>query len=119
MSKKFEDLMSLYKYENILRFLMGIYDSMLVKYGAFNLGSSILSFPVFGPGKEKYLLRVANDPSKIVKDYEQNSSLLINLAKAIGKIVTSFKQIQNLAGITSRVSTLIEIMDDLKINKRY
>ena len=91
MTKKFEGLMSLYKYENILRFLMGIYDSMLVKYGAFNLGSSILSFPVFGPGKEKYLLRVANDPSKIVKDYEQNSSLLINLAKAIGKIVTSFK----------------------------
>lgn len=48
--------MSLYKYENNLRFFIGIFDSMLVKYGAFNIGLSILSLPVFGPGKEKYLL---------------------------------------------------------------
>jgi ATP-binding cassette subfamily D (ALD) protein 3 len=34
---------------------MGIYDSMLVKYGAVMVGYAILGIPVFGPGKEKYL----------------------------------------------------------------
>jgi len=73
-------MMDAYQKEKTLRFLMGVVDSVLVKYGAFNLGFSILSLPVFGPGKEKYLLKVGNDPSMIARDYEQNSSLLINLS---------------------------------------
>jgi ATP-binding cassette subfamily D (ALD) protein 3 len=119
MKEKFANLLGLYRYTNKLKFLMGIFDSILVKYGAYNIGLSILSFPVFGPGKEKYLLRVANDPSKIMRDYEQNSGLLINLAKAVGKIVISYKDVQNLAGITSRVAKLNEVIDDLNIKKRY
>lgn len=55
--------MSVYQKEKLLRFYMGIVDSILVKYGAFNLGLSILSLPVFGPGKEKYLMKVGNDPA--------------------------------------------------------
>lgn len=98
---------------------MGIFESILTKYGAYNLGLSILSLPVFGPGKKEYLLRVANDPSKIIKDYESNSSLLVNLAKSIGRIVVSFKKIQNLAGITYRVYGMMEVMDDMKYNGRY
>ncbi len=70
MNKKFMSLLSLYRYENKLRFFNGIFDSVLVKYGAFNIGLMVLSIPVFGPGKEKYLLKVANNPSKIIKDYE-------------------------------------------------
>ena len=37
------------------RFLMGIYDSMLVKYGAVMVGYAVLGMPVFGPKKERYL----------------------------------------------------------------
>ena len=72
---------------------MGIYDSMLVKYGAVMVGYAVLGLPVFGPGKEKYLKMVGNDPARITKDYVRNSSLLINLAKAIGRIVVSYKEI--------------------------
>ena len=43
------------------RFLMGIYDSMLVKYGAVMVGYSVLGLPVFGPGKEKYLANTLNN----------------------------------------------------------
>ena len=75
------------------RFLMGIYDSMLVKYGAVMVGYGVLGLPVFGPGKEKYLAEIGTDPSKITKDYIRNSSLLINLAKAIGRIVVSYKEV--------------------------
>ena len=75
------------------RFLMGIFDSMLVKYGAVMVGYTVLGLPIFGPNREKYLKQTSKDPSKITKDYVRNSSLLINLAKAIGRIVVSYKDI--------------------------
>ena len=31
---------------------MGVFDSMLVKYGAFMVGSGVLGLPVFGFGAE-------------------------------------------------------------------
>jgi len=72
---------------------MGIFDSMLVKYGAVIVGYAILGLPVFGPGAKEYLARQGTDPGNITKDYVRNSSLLINLAKAIGKIVGSYRDV--------------------------
>jgi len=72
---------------------MGIIDAMLVKYGAVLVGYAILGLPVFGPGSESYVKELKSDPSKITRDYVWNSSLLISLAKAIGKIVSSYKDI--------------------------
>ena len=99
------------------RFLMGIYDSMLVKYGALMVGYAILGLPVFGPRKEEYLKTIGNDESKITKDYVRNTSLLINLAKAIGRIVVSYKDVQNLAGYTTLIYELKEVLDDLDQGK--
>jgi ATP-binding cassette subfamily D (ALD) protein 3 len=64
---------------------------MLVKYGSVMVGYTVVGLPVFKLGREKYLKEVDNDPTKITKDYARNTSLLINLAKAIGRIVVSFK----------------------------
>jgi ATP-binding cassette subfamily D (ALD) protein 3 len=102
------------KYLLYKRFLMGIFDSMLVKYGAVMVGYTVVGLPVFGPGREKYLKEVDNDPTKITKDYVRNSSLLINLAKAIGRIVVSYKDMQNLAGYTTLIHEMDEVLDDLR-----
>jgi len=40
---------------------MGVWDSMIVKYGAVMVGYAILGLPVFGPGNEEYLKKVGND----------------------------------------------------------
>jgi len=95
-------------------FYMGIFDGFLVKYGAVMLGYAVLGLPVFGPGSEEYIKRVEADPSRITADYIRNSSLLINLARAIGRIVTSYKELQKLAGYTSLVSQLQDVLDDLE-----
>lgn len=94
-------------------FWMGIFDGFLVKYGAVMLGYAVLGLPVFGPGSEEYIKRVEANPSMITSDYIRNSSLLINLARAIGRIVTSYKVLQQLAGYTSLVSQLQDVLDDL------
>ncbi len=70
---------------------MGVVDSMLVKYGAVLVGYAIVGLPVFGPGSKEYLQRIGTDSSAITRDYVRNSSLLINLAKAIGRLVISYK----------------------------
>lgn len=38
---------------------------------------------------------------------------MINLAKAIGRIVISYKDVQNIVGFTSSLNSLIEVLDDL------
>jgi len=99
------------------KFWMGIFDAMLFKYGAVLVGYAILGLPVFGPGSENYLKEMSKDPSKITRDYVRNSSLLINLAKGIGKIVASYRDMQNLSGYTSLVYEMKQVIDDLEAGK--
>lgn len=110
----------LYKHCNYVlgkRFLMGIYDSMLVKYGAVLVGYTIVGLPVFGPGSEEYLEKHKNNQAQITKDYVRNSSLLINLAKAIGRLVVSYKEVQQLAGYTTLIYEMDEVLSDLSAGR--
>lgn len=117
INDKFLELINHIKYVLYKRFMMGIFDSMLVKYGAVMIGYTVVGLPVFGPNREAYLESVKNDPTKITKDYVRNSSLLINLAKAIGRIVVSYKDVQNLAGYTTLINEMDEVLGDLKSGK--
>lgn len=92
---------------------MGVFDSMLVKYGAVMMGYAVVGLPVFGPDSAKYLAKVGTDSSAITRDYVRNSSLLINLAKSIGKLVISYKEIQHLAGFTTLVYEMKVVLEDL------
>ena len=92
---------------------MGVFDSMLVKYGAFMVGYGVLALPVFGSKSEEYNKSVGDDAAALTRDYIRNSSLLINLAKAIGKLIISYQQVQNLAGYTTLIYEMKEVLDDL------
>lgn len=100
----------------ILRFGNGIIDSVLVKYCATMLAFVILSRPVFGP-KAKELEKEV-DPTKIMEDYSRNSGYLINLSQSVGRIVLAGRDLTRFAGFTSRVSDLLEVLDDVS-NGRY
>jgi len=119
LDSKYNSMIRMYRYENKLRFLMGIVDSVLIKYGSYNIGITILGLPVFGPDKHKYLAKVSSDPALIMKDHEQNTTLLVNLARAIGKIVISYKKLQQLAGTTARVSQFMDVLENLTVQGRY
>lgn len=74
----------------------------------------VLGIPVFGKNKDEYIKAVGSDTSTITRDYIRNSALLISLAKAIGRIVISYKEVQELAGYTTLVHEIKEVIDDLK-----
>uniref|UniRef100_A0A6A7G2Y4 ATP-binding cassette n=2 Tax=Hirondellea gigas TaxID=1518452 RepID=A0A6A7G2Y4_9CRUS len=101
------------------KFWMGISDGFLTKYGTVMMGYSVLGLPVFGPRRAQYLQQVSNDTSMIAHDYIRNSSLLISLARAIGRIVASYRDLQKLAGYTSLVSELQYVLEDLKKGKYH
>ena len=117
INEKFHELINHVKGVLYKKFLMGIFDSMLVKYGAVMVGYTVVGLPVFGPNREAYLKSVENDPTMITKDYVRNSSLLVNLAKAIGRIVVSYKDVQNLAGYTTLIHEMDEVLNDLANDK--
>jgi ATP-binding cassette, subfamily D (ALD), member 3 len=93
---------------------MGVFDSMLVKYGAFMVGYGVLALPVFGSNSEQYNKKVGDNTGALTRDYIRNSSLLINLAKAVGKLLISYQQVQNLAGYTTLIYEMKEVLDDKK-----
>ena len=100
-----------------MKIFMGTFDGMLVKYGVTMVCYSIMAMPVFGSKREEYLKSIGNDMSAITRDYIRNSSLLVNLAKATGKFLVSYKTLQQLAGYTSLISELRDVLDDLKRNR--
>ena len=77
----------------------------------------ILGLPVFGRHAAAYRSAVGTDSSVITKDYISNSSLLINLAKGIGKLLVCYKEFQNLSGYTELVESIGTVIDDLNNNK--
>lgn len=54
INSKFYELHDHIKKVLYKRFLMGIFDSMLVKYGAVCTGYTVLGLPVFGRKKDQY-----------------------------------------------------------------
>jgi len=96
-----------------LKFWMGIYNNMLVKYGAVMVGYAVCGLPVFGPNAKAQV----GDQATITKDYVRNSSLLINLAKSIGRLVVSYKEVQSLAGYTTLIHEMDDVLKDLSEGK--
>eukprot|EP00483_Globobulimina_turgida_P005928 UN05938 len=92
---------------------MKAFNGFLQKYGSVMCGYTVLGLPVFGSASGDYLSTVKNS-SDITQDYIRNSSLLINLSKAIGRIVTSYEDIQRLAGYTKLVSNIKKVLIDLQ-----
>ena len=96
------------------RFYMGVFDGVFAKYGATMISYAVLGLPVFGRKNQNYS---AVDTGTVTRDYIRNSSLLINLAKAVGRIVISYKDLQSLAGYTGLIYDLKEVLDDLEVSK--
>ena len=119
LNASFKDLTTHSRSVAVRRLYMGCFDAMLTKYGAVLVGYAVLGIPVFGANKEEYLSKIGGDASAITRDYIRNSSLLINLAKAIGRLVISYKEIQLLAGYTTLVYEMEEVFMDLKKGKLF
>ncbi|KAI8367684.1 ABC transporter transmembrane region 2-domain-containing protein [Radiomyces spectabilis] len=101
-----------------LRFLNGIFDSVLVKYCATMTAYYLLARPVFDPRyATKHMGALQDDPTKLMEDYSRNSSYLINLSQAVGRLILTGRDLTRFAGYTSRVAELFDVLGDVSKGK--
>ena len=89
----------------------GIMEDYVVKYTWTALGYLLCAVPVFfrPPG-----LAAGDRTADVSENLMTTRRLLVNCSEAFGKLMTSYKDISQLAGYTSRVSLLLEVIADIE-----
>ncbi|MCJ1388480.1 hypothetical protein MMC18_001327 [Xylographa bjoerkii] len=92
------------------RFYHALMEDFVIKYFWGALGLMLCSVPVFFkvPGQT---LRGMGDRTE---SFVTNRRMLLSSSDAFGRVMFSYKEITELAGYTSRVSTLLDVMDDIQ-----
>lgn len=95
------------------RFYHALMEDFVIKYFWGALGLMLCSVPVFFkiPGQT---LQGMGDRTE---SFVTNRRMLLSSSDAFGRVMFSYKEITELAGYTSRVSTLLEVMDDIQAGR--
>nr|WOF01074.1 ATP-binding cassette protein [Corynespora cassiicola] len=92
------------------RFYHGVMEDFVIKYFWGALGLLLCSVPVF--------FKVPGTNGKSMGDrtesFVTNRRMLLMSSDAFGRVMFSYKEITELAGYTSRVSTLLDVIDDIQ-----
>lgn len=97
------------------RFYHGFMEDFVIKYFWGALGLMLCSVPVFVklPGGAVGAGAVVNMGDR-TESFVTNRRMLLSASDAFGRIMFSYREIMELAGYTSRVATLLEVMDDIQ-----
>ncbi|CAI7628504.1 unnamed protein product [Penicillium glandicola] len=91
------------------RLYHGFMEDFVIKYFWGAMGLVLCSVPVF--------FKIPGPASPSMGDHTEsfvtNRRMLLSSSDAFGRLMFSYKEISELAGYTSRVSSLLEVMDDL------
>jgi ATP-binding cassette, subfamily D (ALD), peroxisomal long-chain fatty acid import protein len=93
------------------RFYHGVMEDFVIKYFWGALGLILCSVPVF------IKLPGATGTSTMgdrTESFVTNRRMLLSSSDAFGRVMFSYKEINELAGYTSRVSSLLDVMDDIQ-----
>lgn len=95
------------------RFYHGFMEDFVIKYFWGALGLCLCSVPVFFkvPGQ------LAGGMRDHTESFVTNRRMLLASSDAFGRLMFSYKEISELAGYTSRVSALLDVMDDVSAGK--
>jgi len=95
------------------RFYHGFMEDFVIKYFWGALGLILCSLPVFFkiPGQA---LQGAGDHTE---SFVKNRRMLLSSSDAFGRLMFSYKEITELAGYTSRVSSLLDVMEEVSAGR--
>ena len=95
------------------RFYHALMEDFVIKYFWGALGLMLCSVPVFFkiPGQT---LQGTGDRTE---SFVTNRRMLLSSSDAFGRVMFSYKEITELAGYTSRVATLLDVMDDIQAGR--
>ncbi|KAJ9605597.1 ATP-binding cassette long-chain fatty acid transporter pxa2 [Cladophialophora chaetospira] len=95
------------------RFYHGFMEDFVIKYFWGALGLVLCSLPVFFkiPGQEHLIGEGRRGDH--TESFVTNRRMLLSSSDAFGRIMFSYKEITELAGYTSRVASLLDVMDEV------
>ncbi|RMZ89653.1 hypothetical protein DV736_g3113, partial [Chaetothyriales sp. CBS 134916] len=95
------------------RFYHGVMEDFVIKYFWGALGLLLCSLPVFFkiPGQT---LEAAGDHTE---SFVTNRRILLSSSDAFGRLMFSYKEITELSGYTSRVASLLDVMDEVSAGR--
>ncbi|KAI1084840.1 ABC transporter transmembrane region 2-domain-containing protein [Whalleya microplaca] len=93
------------------RFYHGVMEDFVIKYFWGALGLLLCSVPVFFklPGQ-----LAGSGMGDRTETFVTNRRMLLSASDAFGRLMFSYREIMELAGYTSRVASLLEVMDDIQ-----
>ncbi|KJE92701.1 ATP-binding cassette [Capsaspora owczarzaki ATCC 30864] len=115
ITQTFNRLVNMLRRSMQFRFGMGVIDSFVAKYFATIIGFTVVSRPFMDPTSERFK---GMSHSEMMEDYYKSGRMLINLATAVGRLVLAGRELTRLAGFTTRMTDLMEVLHDLN-HDRY
>lgn len=99
-----------------LRF--GTLESFVVKYFWGALGFLVCALPVFTPfGRPANSKSSSDDLADRTAGFFTNRRILMNTSDAIGRIMSSWRKVNELSGYTARVAQMFEVFDDMEAKR--
>ncbi|CAL8131714.1 unnamed protein product [Orchesella dallaii] len=98
------------------KFIMEFFENLIAKYMATIVGYYAVSRPFFAKSRgiqETGVLAAAKTHQQRQETYYKSGRMLLNLALAMGRFILNTKDLTRLAGYTSRVSHLMEMLDQI------
>lgn len=94
------------------RFYHGVMEDFVIKYFWGALGLLLCSVPIFFklPGQLSDSISMGDRTESFVT----NRRMLLSASDAFGRIMFSYREIMELAGYTSRVASLLDVMEDIQ-----
>ncbi|KAK5136906.1 hypothetical protein LTR08_001828 [Meristemomyces frigidus] len=98
------------------RFYHGVMEDFVIKYFWGALGLMLCSVPVFFklPSATTGKPASAGTMADHTESFITNRRILLSSSDAFGRLMFSYKEISQLAGYTSRVSTLLDVIADIQ-----
>ncbi|RYO78975.1 hypothetical protein DL764_010064 [Monosporascus ibericus] len=95
------------------RFYHGVMEDFVIKYFWGALGLMLCAVPVFFklPGQLGGTMANMGDRTET---FVTNRRMLLSASDAFGRVMFSYREIMELAGYTSRVASLLEVMNDIQ-----
>uniref|UniRef100_F1KYL7 ATP-binding cassette sub-family D member 3 n=1 Tax=Ascaris suum TaxID=6253 RepID=F1KYL7_ASCSU len=106
----FDRLISHLRLLIVFRFSLGFLDNIVAKYCATVVGWYTMSRPFFSKNNK---IMVNKSKNELIQQYYNSGRMMFKLAEALGRLALAGREMTRLAGFTTRVDMLIDVLDDL------
>ncbi|CAM9253266.1 unnamed protein product [Pylaiella littoralis] len=106
----FDKLVSVTRRSERFRHSLGALDSVVAKYFATIVGWTVVSRPFLNRDHPRH---ANSTPAEVYQDYHSSGRMMLNLSAALGRLVLSGRELARLSGFSSRVTGLIDVIDDV------